>query len=367
MKLRILLGLAATAIAAGAIWLFYSNFDYVYHDEPQPPRGQAVYDPLYAASLALRGYGMNAIVEPYLDFSRLGAGDTMVYYGDIRTLSAAQVAQLYGWVAARGGHLLVQLPGDDQAGEIGLLRMFGLQTVHDGDCLRFGLDPDSKTHMVYSCGANAVRGAAADFTHAAGPDGRLHYVQLDRGKGWLAVLTSLRFMTNGWLKDADAQALMLRVLQVQPKQGRVWLIYSVDSEGFLTLLVRYGWMVLLPLSLGLLALLGRSMPRFGPPLPAQAAPRRALMEHVRAVGEMLWRDGKARVLYEAVRADMFLTLRRRHPGVSRSEARELLDALTAITGLPRQRVRQALGQDGAVITEAFTDRIATLIEIRKRL
>lgn len=366
MKLRIFFGLVVTGIAAWSIWLFMSNFQYVYHDEPQPPRGQALYDPLYAASLALHGYGVNAIVKPYLDFSRLAAGDTLVYYGDPRTLSLTQAAQLYTWVYSRGGHLVVQLPDDDQARDIPLLNYFGLQTVHDSGCLRLALE-DDQAHTVYSCGANAVHGNAGDFSYAAGLDGKMHYVQQDKGAGWIAVLTSLDFMTNDGLKDRDAQALMLRVLQPQPGHGRVWLIYSVDSEGFLTLLIRYGWMVLLPLGLCILALLIRAMPRFGPPLPAQSAPRRALMEHVRAASEMLWRDGKARILYEAVRADMFLTLRRRHPGASRGDARELLDAITDITGLPRLRVRQALGQDGAVITEAFTDRIATLIEIRKRL
>lgn len=366
MKLRIFFALVVTGIVAWAGWLFMHNFEYVYHDESQPPRGQALYDPLYAASLALRGYGVNTIVRPHLDFSRLADGDTLVYYGDLRTLSLTQNSQLYTWVYSHGGHLVVQLPDDDQVRDVPLLNYFGLRTEHDGGCQRLSLE-DDQAHTVYSCGANVVRGNVGDFHYAAGLDGKMHYVQQDKGAGWIAVLTSMDFMTNEGLKDQNAQALMLRVLQPEPRRGRVWLIYSIDSESFLTLLLRYGWMMLLPLGLGLAALLIRAMPRFGPPLPAQPAPRRALMEHVRAVGELLWRDGKARVLYEAVRADMFLTLRRRHPGASRGAARELLDAITTITGLPRQRVRQALGQDGAVITEAFTDRIATLIEIRKRL
>src|SRR5690242_17329581 len=154
MKLRIVLGIITVAIGAWAVWQFMSNFEYVYHDEPQPPRGQAVYDPLYAASLALHGYGAKTVVKPYLDFSWLTTGDILIYYGYLRSLSLVQATQLYGCVR-RGGHLVVQLPDDDQARDIPLLNYFGLQIVHDGGCLRFSLEGD-QAHTVYSCGANAV-------------------------------------------------------------------------------------------------------------------------------------------------------------------------------------------------------------------
>lgn len=217
------------------------------------------------------------------------------------------------------------------------------------------------------CGPNAVAGEAADYDYAAGRDEDLQYVQHSIGKGWVAVLTDLDFMSNSHIKDAVNLALMQRVLQAQPGHGRVLLIYSFDSEGLPVLLLRYGWPVLLPLALCLIALLWHMAPRFGPPLPTGVEPRRSMLEHVRADGEFLWREGRPRTLLEAVCDDMLLTLRRRHPAASRAESRELLDSLTTITGLPRLQVRRALGQDKGEVKEDFTQRIATLIEIRKHL
>lgn len=370
MKLRLAILGCLLVILGGCGWWWYANFDYVYQDQPLPPRGQATYDPLYAASLVLGSYGVSTQVQPYLDFQRLNpaGGDTIVYYGDIRALNSTQLWQLDRFVIQQGGHLVVQLPRDPKLGDVPLLDTFGLHTAAtEMTCRFYGADPDDRKHSVILCGPNVIRGAAAEFDQAAGKDGSLQYVQRSQGKGWIAVVSDMSFMGNRVLKEPAAQTLMLRILQPQPGHGRVLLIYSMDSESLPLLLLQYGWPVLVPLLLCLIALLWRMGPRFGPPLPPAAVPRRAMLEHVRADGEFLWREGKARTLLEAVRADMLLTLRRRNPAASRSKSRELLDSLTAITGLPRVQVRRALGQDGGDVKEDFTQRIASLIYIRKHL
>jgi hypothetical protein len=368
VKPRLIIAGCLVLILGALGWLFYTHFDYVYQDQKLAPRGQASYDPMYAASLTLRAYGVDTQVQPYLDFQHFApaGGNAIVYYGDIRSLTSSQVWQLDRFVIQQGGHLLVQLPHDTALGDVPLLDTFHLRAVNHVECGRFGDTGDEK-RSVLLCGPNVIYGDAAGFDHAVGKDGYLQYVQYPQGKGWIAVVSDMDFMSNSGLKQPAAQTLMLRILQPQPGQGRVLLVYSMDSEGLPRLLLRYGWPVLLPLLLCLIALLWRMLPRFGPPLPAAAEPRRALLEHVRADGEFLWREGEARTLLEAVRADMLLTLRRRHPAASRSKSRELLDSLTAITGLPRVQVRRALGQDGGDVKEDFTQRIATLIDIRKHL
>ena len=350
-------------------WWFYSHFDYVYQDEAAAPRGQATYDPLYAASVVLKAYGVATQVHPYFDDKLLkpSPGDTVVYYGDIHSLTQLQVLQLNDFVVRLGGHLVVQLPDYTTASEAPLLAGFHLRSANRKICGWYGATAGDQGNRVQLCAANVITGKAADFDYAAGRDDNLQYVQRSVGKGWVAVLSDLDFMTNPQLKSAVNQTLMLRVLQPTPGHGRVLLIYSFDSEGLPVLLLRYGWPALLPLALCLLALLWRMAPRFGPPLPAAAEPRRAMLEHVRAGGEFLWREGRPRALLEAVYDDMLLTLRRRHPAASRAQSRELLDSLTAITGLPRVQVRRALGQDKGEVKEDFTQRIATLIEIRKHL
>jgi len=369
VKVRLLI-IGCVLLIAGLLgWWFYSHFDYVYHDQKLAPRGQAVYDPLYAASRVLSAYGVATKLSPYLDFQHLKptGDDTIVYYGDIRTLTQAQVWQLDRFVIQQGGHLVLRLPGDKQLNSLPLLESLHMHAAVRQTCGWYGAEAGDKQDDVELCASDVIDGKAADFDYAAGHDGSLQYAQRSLGKGWAAVLADMDFMTNHQLDAPVNQALMLRVLQPQPGHGRVLLIYSVESEGLPMLLLRDGWPVLLPLALCLIALLWRMVPRFGPRLPTVAEPRRAMLEHVRAGGEFLWREGGARTLLEAVCADMLLTLRRRHPAASRAKSRELLDSLTAITGLPRVQVRRALGQDGGEVKEDFTQRIATLIDIRKHL
>ena len=368
-KFRLVLVGCLLVILAVMGWWFYTRLEYVYEDQKVPPRGQATYDPLYAASVVLKANGVSSELHPYLDFQQLrpGNGDTLVYYGDINSLTPEQVWQLDRFVVQQGGHLVVQLPAYAEIGDIPLLASFHIRSVSRSGCGWFRADAADRADPMELCGANAVTGKVANFDYAAGRDEDLQYAQRSVGKGWVAVLSDLDFMTNLHIKDPVNLALMQRVLQAQPGHGRVLLIYSFDSEGLPILLLRYGWTVLLPLGLCLIALLWRLAPRFGPPLQAGADPRRSMLEHMRAGGEFLWREGRPRILLEAVCDDMLLTLRRRHPAASRAESRALLDSLTAITGLPRVQVRRALGQDGGEVKEDFTQRIATLIKIRKHL
>ncbi len=366
-KLR--LALAAALLAALGLlgWWFHRHFDYVSEDRVLPPRGQASYDPLYAAFLGLKADGQRAEVQPFFDAAKLKptGRDTLVFYSDVRGLSDAETQWLYRWVHD-GGHLVVQLPDDDGAARAPLLVKFGVPVGMSHACPSFRFAAGEPPVSPDVCGSNAVAGKAGDYDYAAGRDGDLVYVQRAAGRGWIAVVSSLAFMRNEALRRPENQRLMLRVLQPDPA-GRVLLIYSVDSEALPLLALRYGWPALLPLLLCLLAFLWRAAPRFGPRLPATPPPRRALLEHVRACAELLWRDGRARRLYDAVRADMLGALQRRHPAASRAQARELLDFLTALTGLPRLEVRRALAMDGTDLQAGFTARIATLMEIRKRL
>lgn len=368
MRVRIAITGCLLVILAVLGWWFYSHFDYVYEDEKVAARGQATYDQLYAAAVALKANGIATESYPYLDFQRLKptGDDTLVYYGDINSLTSLEVGRLDHFVL-QGGHLLVQLPDYAKAATPELISSFHLHTANRETCGWYGTSTGEGAGKVQLCGANVISGKAADFDYAAGRDGNLQYVQYSIGKGWLAVVADLDFLSNTQLKDPLNQALLLRVLQAEPGHGRVYLIYSFTSEALPMLLLRDGWPVLLPLALCLVALLWRVTSRFGPPLPAGAEPRRAMLEHVRAGGEFLWREGRPRTLLEAVYDDMLLTLRRRHPAASRARSRELLDSLTAITGLPRLQVRRALGQDKGEVKEDFTQRIATLIEIRKHL
>lgn len=369
MKFRIAVFAVLSLVLAGLGWWFYSHLEYVADERDLAPRGQAAYDPLYAASLALKAYGAHAVVQPFFDLHKMGLSsrDTVIFYSDVRTLSPAEVTSLTAWIQS-GGHLVVQLPdGADDTPP--LLAAFGLQSGvrRPALCPKLVFNADTAAQDAEFCGYGAVRGERDDFTYSAGDRGDLLYVQRDAGSGWLAVVSSMDFMDNLHLKQPGDSGLMLRVVQPFADSGRIFLIYSLDVAGLPALIFRYGWMVVISLALVVAAFLFSVAPRFGPLQPGSAPPRRALLEHVRAGAEVLWRQRGERRLYQAVRNDMLLTLRRRHPAAGNAENKELLGSLAGITGLPRLAVRRALAMDSQDLRTGFVERIATLLEIRKRL
>lgn len=369
MRFRIAVFAILSLVLAGLGWWFHSHLEYVTSEHDLPPRGQAAYDPLYAASLALKAYGAHPVVRPFFDLHKMALSprDTVVFYSDVRTLSPADVAAVSAWIQS-GGHLVVQLPdGADDTPP--LLAAFGLQSGarHSAFCPKLVFGADAAAQDAEFCGYGSVRGVPDDFTYAAGERGELFYVQRNAGKGWLAVVSSMDFMDNLNLKQPADSALMLRVVQPLAYSGRIFLIYSLDVAALPALILKYGWSVVISLALVVAAFLFSLAPRFGPLQPGSAPPRRALLEHVRAGAEVLWRQRGERLLYQAVRADMLLTLRRRHPAAGNAENKELLGSLAGITGLPRLAVRRALAMDSQDLRTGFVERIATLLEIRKRL
>lgn len=369
MRAQLVLLAVAAVLLAGVGWWVHANFEYVTTEVPEPPRGQAIYDPLYAASLALKDYGAKTTVTPFFDLRKmtLNPDDTLVFYSDVRTLAPYEVSWLKNWVQL-GGHLVVQLPLGDEVTPP-LLHSFGIYTqpIQEWVCPKLGFEPGSTEGMADVCGSAGVRGSADDYAYSLSNGTTLVYAEKTLGRGWLAVVSSMRFMENEQLKYPADLGLMLRVVQPGSSAGRIFLVYSLDEPGLPMLMLKYGWPALAALAVLLAAALFAAAPRFGPLRPAAAPVRRALLEHLGAAGETLWRRGGERGLYDAVCEDMLLTLRRRHPAASATRGKELLGALTEITGLPRLEVRRALAQDGDDLRHGFVQRIATLLEIRKRL
>ena len=369
MKKYLLPGVLALAALLLVGWWLRDKFEYVSEDHTLPPRGQAAYDPLYAASLALKAYGAKVEVQPFFDAARmkLRPQDSVVMYSDVRTLSVTDVGLLRYWVQG-GGHLVVQLP-DDEGDPGTLLSDIGVQ-VTDGEyalCPRLMFAEGAKPEDVDLCGRNVIAGQVEDYARSVGAGGKLFYAERRFGKGWIAVVSSMAFMDNAALKQPGNRSLMLRVLQPTPGPGRIYLLYSVDVMPLPLLILEHGWPVLVALALLVLAFLWSVAPRFGPVRPAAPLARRALLEHIRAGAELLWRGGAEKVLYQAAREDMLRLLQRRHPAAAGAERRALLDLVTRLTGLPRLDVRTALGLDGPDVRARFVQRIATLAEIRKRL
>lgn len=374
--LVVVAGLLAVAVAAG--WWLY-NYEYVEAEVDLPPRGEARYNPLYALRLALQADGVQATSRQRLQLDEvpLGARDTVLVLSDPRTLSPEDVDGLLAWVE-RGGHLLVRTPplerGDaTRAGA--LLDALRLRLLSSVACARIaapaqaeGADDGEKRDWSSFCGGTRFTMLGVEPLHAWGNlgDGYV-YARFAHGDGTVDVFADFGFLTNRSLERPASTALARQLLQPGWKRGTVHLVYAANMPSLWRLLLEHAWMAWLPALLALAAWLWMRTQRFGPRLPSPEPARRALLEHVQASGEHLWRYGRASALYAAVREVFMARLRRRDPLAAALDGRAQAEAIARRTGATVADIEHALQmprpRDGA----DFRHRIARLLQLRQQL
>lgn len=375
----VVLGLLAAA--GGAAWWTY-NYEYVETEVTLRPRGEASYNPLYALKLALQASGAQARSRQRLQLDEvpLGERDTVLVLNDPRTLSPVEVDGLLGWVEG-GGHLLVRTPPLErgEATRTGaLLDALRLRPMPSYQCMRIaappvedaaGDDDDEAQRAPFAfCGGTRFTMLGVEPLHAWGDlDNGYAYARLAHGAGTVDVVADFGFLTNASLEHPAFRAFARQLLQPGWEHGTVHLVYAASMPPLWRLLLERAWMAWLPALLALAAWLWLRTQRFGPRRPSPEPARRALLEHVQASGEHLWRYGRASALYAAVREVFMARLRRRDPLAAALDGRAQAEAIARRTGAQVTDIEHALQtprpNDGA----DFRHRIARLLQLRQQL
>ena len=373
-------GLAVLVVGLLAAW-WLSRYEYVERSVELPPRGEASYNPLYALKLALLADGVQAQSRQRLQLADvpLGAHDTVLILNDPRTLSQPDVDGLLQWVQA-GGHLLVRTPARErgQAPRPGpLLEALKLRPLARSNCAMLapavsagekpGKQAGNGRQMLFCQGARFTM-LGVEPLHAWGDlDKGYAYARLAHGMGTVDVLADFDFLANPQLEQATSIALTRQLLQPGWHQGTVHLVYAASVPPLWRLLFDKAWMAWLPLLLALGAWLWMRTQRFGPRLPSPEPARRALLEHVQASGEHLWRYGRAATLYAAVRDVFMARLRGRDPLTTALNEPAQANAIAARTGASAADITHALQAPRPGDGRDFRFRIATLLQLRRRL
>lgn len=369
--------LAALTLAVGALW-FARAFERVdgWHD--LPPRGEPTYNPLYALKRALQADGVRAVARQRLqvDTVPLAPRDTVVLFGDPRTLTSHEADTLLAWVE-RGGHLVVRVPafgGDADANAVDtplrgeLTDRLPLERVlRRAGCTSLR-DPDGRPHPEFCRGARFVPAPAADVRARIGnADDGYVFARLAHGRGSVDVLGTNDFLDNGSLAEPTHAVLARQVLAPNYRAGTVHLVYAATMPPLWRWLLDRAWMAIVPLVLVLLGALWMRMQRFGPWQPSPEPARRSLVEHVQAAGEHLHRYGRGVRLQTALRDDVLARLRRRDPLAAALAGPAQAQAIAARTGLPPATASATLDTRAAEDAADFQRRIGRLITLRKRL
>lgn len=344
-----------------------------------PRSGEARINPLYALKLSLQQQGTRVHSWRRLDLRtmQLGPRDTLLLYGDTRTVNAADERVLLAWLRG-GGHLIARTPTAGDATEllsedfdasldrVPLLSTLGL-TIGRADprCMHVSFDDDRRGEF---CDGRRFleRPAGARVAWGDEKEGYV-FLRLPVGRGTLTALSDMNFLDSDELKHPLHVAMAAQLLAPHDRTGTVHLVHTAQMPSLLALLLQHSWMAWAPLALLLLAWLWRRMQRFGPQLPPPEIERRSLLEHVVASGEHLWRYGYGSRLHTAVRDAFLARLRRRDPQAAALEGEAQLALLVERFGLPAATLRDALATPPSQDAAALRSRIATLIRLRNQL
>jgi len=339
--------LLALAAAALVLWWF-STHTPIERTISLPAQGEAAHNPLYLLRQALHADGVDAQSRRHLqaDTIALAREDTVVLFSDPWALTWPEVHRLLKWVE-RGGHLIVRLPPLREEWQMGeLLDRLDIEPAFPYRlCHKVKIAGAVPKTMI--CGGQRFRFSDDEFPDAAwgDPDSGWSFVRLARGKGSVDVFSRLDFLANDELGNPAHAALARQLLAPNYGRGTVHLIHDAQFPSLWRLLLEYGRMAWVPLLLALAAWLWMRMPRFGPLRPSPAPARRALLEHVEASGEHLYRHGRADVLLAALRAAFDQWLRRHDPLTASLDGTAKITAIAARTGVPALDVAEALATD----------------------
>lgn len=347
----------AALLCVMALYLFLNAVPYQETIDHGPsPEAQA--NPYLAAEHFLRRQGINVEHANNLDVLPNLEPDqrSLLLLGERTHMTPREVDQLMNWAQAGGRLLFVaEALWDNSTASSGDLLLDRLR-------LRQFLSKDLKTPepelikdrypkltklYLEDEEAPAYVGFDTDF-HLEDPQNlaqawansalATHMMQLNHGLGSITVLTDAELWKNDHIDQYD-NAWLLWYLSADT---HVTLLYDIDHDNLLALLLRYFPQALVAL-LALIALwLWRSAVRQGPLQQPAPKARRQLEEHVQAsAGFHLRHNGRQHLLH-SLQQDVLRRARHLHPGFEQLAVAEQWQVLARLTRQPTRAISQAL-------------------------
>jgi hypothetical protein len=209
--------------------------------------------------------------------------------------------------------------------------------------------------MTYEAGSAA-------WEHA-GPDG-VRILVFKRGSGSIVLMSTLSPFLNNALHELDHAALLWHLAGDAGRQ--VVLVQRLHSVSLPEWLRAHAPAALAALGVLIALWLWRVVPRFGPLRPSGDAPRRSLLEHLRAVGRFEADTQQLDRLLQRVRADTQTAFERSAPLAAALDGPARLREASRLTGLRPRELMQ--GFAGRVVTrQEFSNAVRTLAAFRRRL
>ncbi len=186
------------------------------------------------------------------------------------------------------------------------------------------------------------------------------------GQGEIFVLTEAIAFDNDRIENFDNAWIATRLLNSKPG-SRVTLVYGEAVPSLFELLKTHAPFALLALLAAMLLWMLAASTRFGPLRDGQMPARRRLSEHIHATSRWYVRQGRQRVLWQAVHDDFRRTLHRRHPHAQALDDETLTVLIANHAGIDAQQVRAALAVPVADMDDATLARQIRRLDSLRRL
>jgi hypothetical protein len=192
-----------------------------------------------------------------------------------------------------------------------------------------------------------------------------HMMQLNHGLGTITVLTDAELWKNDHIDQYD-NAWLLWYLNADTN---VTLLFDIEHDNLLTLLLRYFPQALV----ALLVLIGlwfwRSAVRHGPLQQPAPKARRQLQEHLQASAAFQLRHHGQQHLLQSLQHDVLRRARQLHPGFERLVVAEQWQVLARLTRQPTRTISQALSPrpEQRMSSTEFCRHVALLQTLRNAL
>jgi hypothetical protein len=167
------------------------------------------------------------------------------------------------------------------------------------------------------------------------------------------------------LKRPAEQQFAMRLLAPNFGRGQFYLLYKLIGNLFWVRLFVRGWPALVASLVLILGWMAMRSERLGPLVPAPATHRRALLEHIQAVGEFLFRRDGGRSLHRLACDAILARLHRTDPASVMLKRDELYAWLAQRTRLDASHIENAF--QSPANAAAFRGSITTLARLRSHL
>ena len=366
-RVSVTVGLVALAVVGLGALGFFSAYERKEVDAYEPAHGEARYNRFFALQRTLEQLHLPVTSVTSLSPVQvpLKAGDTLVLGAGLSRIDNDDAERLASWVSD-GGHLILSPGSAEIATHTPLFdRLKLIESRSAGfSCTRV-VTGDGKSDSFDLCGMR-LQPKSHDSIDASIGDAKNGYVflrfQVDDGS--VSLLGSLNALTNDELRGQSQQRFVRRLLEPGFGEGHFYLIYALDGPSFWMKLLTQGWPALLALSLLLVAWAVVRGERLGPMIPAPPMQRRALLEHVQAAGEFLFRRDSGYTLHNMACRTVLVRVRRMDPICVSLEGEALYQRLAERYRLDPAQLARAFQTPANAM--AFRDSLAILARLRSR-